>query len=78
MQRLEIDLAVQQKAKIDTDKAASVVATAFSACKSRLLAIAPAVAPVVAALDDAEEVRRVVQDAVEDALRELSADDLAG
>ncbi len=74
---LEIDLDVKRKQKIDIDHAATVVASAFAACRSRLLALPSAIAPVVVGLTDADEVRRVLVDAVEDALRELSADALA-
>jgi hypothetical protein len=74
VEALEIDLAVKRKTKIDTDKAASVVAAAFAACKSRLLALPPKLAPLVAAMVDAEEVRGVLADAVEEALAELTAD----
>jgi hypothetical protein len=74
VEALELDLAVKRKTKIDTDHAADVVAAAFAACKSRLLALPPKVAPLVATLLDAEEVRGILADAVEEALAELSAD----
>ncbi len=73
---LEIDLAVKRKTKLDTDQAAEVVAAAFAACKSRLLALPPKVAPLVVTVGDVEAVRGLLADAVEEALRELSADDL--
>lgn len=73
VEALEIDLAEKRKTKIDTEKAATVVAAAFSACRSRLLALPPKVAPLVAIVVDAEEVRALLADAVEEALAELTA-----
>lgn len=76
VEELELALALKRKAQVEVEHAAAVVARAFTACRSRLLALPAKVAPLVVALDDAEDVRRLLADAVEDALRELSADDL--
>ena len=74
VRRLEIAVAVDERSKVDVEAAAAAVAAAFTACRSRLLALPPKIAPVVVALDDVEDVRRVLADAVEEALGELSAD----
>jgi hypothetical protein len=71
---LELDLAAKRKALVDVEQAATVVAAAFTACRSRLLALPPKVAPMVVALTDVEDVRRLLADALEEALEELSTD----
>ena len=71
---LEINVATQERSKVDVDHAAAVVAARFAACRARLLALPAKVAPLVVTAGDVEAVRQVLADAVEEALAELVAD----
>jgi len=73
---LELDVGQKRRELVAIETAVTVVATQYSACRARLLAIPTKMAPLVVTTLDVDRVRRTLEEAIEEALAELSTDTL--
>ena len=70
----EMELASKRREMIHVDDVAAVVASEYSACRSRLMSIPARLATACAGVADAAAVEKLIRDEIVDALTELTDD----